>query len=128
MRINRMAIAALPLSAALLIAGCGPSGAGRDMPDPPEGAPPMIEGMVAYERACADCHESGKDGAPVTGDADAWRGRSSLWQAVLFEHAKAGYFDMPAKGNAGELSDEVVEAAAEYMLSLTHPDRPPDQD
>jgi cytochrome c5 len=49
-----------------------------------------------------------------------------MWQAVLFNHAKAGYLDMPEKGGAAELSDEAVEAAAEYMLSLTFPELPTD--
>jgi hypothetical protein len=35
-----------------------------------------------------------------------------MWQAVLFNHAKSGYLEMPEKGGAAELSDEAVEAAA----------------
>ena len=81
---------------------------------------------VAYEHACADCHETGKDGAPRTGDPASWADRSSLWEAVLFEHAEKGYFKMPAHGLDGRFSDEEVAAAAQYMLEITHPDRPRD--
>jgi len=84
-----------------------------------------IPGSEAYQLVCATCHETGKFGAPLTGDADAWSGRSPHWEAVLFEHAKGGYMDMPAKGGRTELSDRSVVAAAEYMLSITYPDRPP---
>jgi cytochrome c5 len=84
-----------------------------------------IPGVEAYQLVCASCHETGLNGAPMTGDTDAWSGRSSHWEAVLFEHAKGGYMDMPAKGGKTELSDRSVVAAAEYMLSITYPDRPP---
>ena len=88
--------------------------------------PVHVTPAIAYEHACADCHETGKDNAPRTGDPDAWAGRSALWEAVLFEHAQKGYFDMPAHGLDGRFSDEEVAAAAQYMLELTHPDRPRD--
>jgi cytochrome c5 len=86
----------------------------------------FVSPSVAYEHACADCHETGKNDAPRTGDPTAWADRSALWEAVLFEHAKKGYFDMPAHGLDGRFSDEEVAAAAEYMLEITHPDRPRD--
>ena len=88
--------------------------------------PVHVSPSVAYEHACADCHETGKDGAPRTGDPAAWADRSALWEAVLFEHAEKGFFKMPAHGLDGRFSDEEVAAAAQYMLELTHPDRPRD--
>lgn len=78
-----------------------------------------FSGADAYQLACAECHEEGLHGAPKTGDADAWAARSWLWEAVLFEHAKKGYNEMPAKGGYESLSDSLVEKAAEYMLSQT---------
>jgi cytochrome c5 len=88
--------------------------------------PSHVTPKVAYELACADCHEEGKDGAPRTGDPEAWAGRSSLWEAVLFEHAEKGYFDMPPHGLDGRFTDDEVALAAQYMLEITHPDRPRD--
>jgi cytochrome c5 len=82
----------------------------------------QIAGKEAYDQACARCHEEGLDGAPRTGDRDAWVGRSWLWEAVLFEHANAGYMAMPAKGGEEGLDDAEVEKAAEYMLTKTFPD------
>ena len=81
---------------------------------------------AACQQACADAHETGKNDAPRTGDPAAWADRSALWEAVLFEHAKKGYFDMPAHGLDGRFSDEEISAAAQYMLEITHPDRPRD--
>jgi cytochrome c5 len=90
---------------------------------PTAAAGDMLANQCAYERACAGCHDEGLNGAPAVDDREAWAGRSSLWVAVLEEHAKEGYLDMPARGGDPGLSDCEVAAATEYMLSLTHPDR-----
>jgi cytochrome c5 len=83
-------------------------------------------GRETYEMACASCHDGGKDGTPIKGDRDSWSDRSPLWSAVLIEHAKSGYLEMPTKGGQIQLSDRAVEAAGEYMLHETFPERPQD--
>lgn len=83
-------------------------------------------GEETYRAACASCHDTGDGGAPATGKREDWAGRSEMWQAVLFEHAKVGYLDMPGKGGEKELSDEAVEAATEYMMEQTFPELPTD--
>jgi cytochrome c5 len=83
-------------------------------------------GKATYDAACASCHETGEGGAPRTGRREDWSERSDMWQAVLFNHAKSGYLEMPGKGGQPELSDASVEAAAEYMLGLTYPELPQD--
>lgn len=102
---------------------------------PAKGAPstaePLLQGAALsgreiYAEFCAACHDSGTNGAPVTGNRDEWQNRSPLWQAVLIEHAKAGYLGMPAKGGSDELSELSVSHAVEYMLLTTFPDRLPD--
>ncbi|MCU0975405.1 MAG: c-type cytochrome [Steroidobacteraceae bacterium] len=96
-------------------------------PPPPERpAPPLSQelaeaGFAAYQRVCAECHETGTKGAPLTGRPEDWAGRSRLWQAVLFKHAEQGYLGMPARGGDDELTDREVQAAAEYMLAVTQP-------
>ena len=84
-------------------------------------------GYQAYTEYCAVCHETGMLGAPIVGDAAYWKGRSTLWQAVLMEHAKKGYYDMPARGGRSDVSDATIDAATEHMLSITFPDLPKDQ-
>jgi len=86
----------------------------------------LATGKKAYEQACASCHDEGLDGAPAIGDKEAWSDRSPLWSAVLFEHSKTGYLKMPARGDHEDLTDKSVEAAAEYMLSITYPELPLD--
>ena len=83
-------------------------------------------GRETYEKACASCHDAGKDGIPARGDRESWSERSPLWSAVLLEHAKNGYLGMPLKGGQAELSDREVEAAGEYMLSETFSELPRD--
>jgi len=83
-----------------------------------------LSGQQAYEQVCAACHEEGLEGAPKTGDKEAWAGRSWLWESVLFEHARSGFEEMPAKGGDETLDDDTVTKAAEYMMSLTYPDMP----
>ena len=120
----------LMLIALLLLAGCGEPGNGAASSAAGEvissdNGLVQLTGKQAYDQACAGCHEEGIDGAPKTGDRDAWAGRSWLWEAVLFEHAKDGYLTMPARGGEESLDDATVEMAAEYMLTLTFPDAPP---
>jgi len=85
-----------------------------------------IDGEAAYTEHCAGCHETGMLGAPREGQPQEWQGRSNLWQGVLMEHARTGYFEMPARGGNSQLPDEIVAAAAEYMLEQTFRDRPED--
>ena len=97
--------------------------------DEPQESPALaaaVDGEAAYVEHCAGCHETGMLGAPREGEQEDWEGRSTLWQAVLMEHAKTGFFNMPARGGKSELPDDVVNAAAEYMLEATFPDRPED--
>lgn len=125
------------LFAVALLAACGAddsSGTSSDAaaPEASEGMATAAErasvpnGIQAYEKTCAGCHEEGVNGAPRIGHPEDWSGRSSLWEAVLFEHAKQGFLNMPAKGGDATLADSDVARAAEYMLRSTFPDVPPD--
>lgn len=98
---------------AIVLCGCGPA---------PDSETAMLSGKQAYEKACARCHDDGLDNAPKIGDRDAWKDRSMLWQAVLFEHVKSGYLDMPAKGGSARLDDAAVARATEYLLTTTFPE------
>lgn len=116
------------LAVAALVVACGQSGDDQRpatslvVAPPPADDTVQLTGKQAYDQVCAHCHEEGVDGAPRTGDREAWANRSWLWEAVLFEHAKDGYMSMPAKGGEDVLHDATVEKAAEYMLTRTFPD------
>ena len=132
-RRQELRAAALLVTIAMLQAACGaredgtaagPGAAGAAQ----EPAASRLEGgRDAYERVCAECHDTGVDGAPVTGEPGDWTGRSELWQAVLFQHAERGYLAMPAQTDGeGRPDTRAVDAAAEYMLTQSHPGTPPD--
>jgi cytochrome c5 len=109
------------LACALLLAACAPTPPrpGQAEAPPPLRAEVTEAGFAAYQQVCAGCHETGKKGAPLTGQPEYWAGRSRLWQAVLFKHAEQGYLNMPARGGETSLTDREVQAAAEYMLAMT---------
>jgi cytochrome c5 len=86
----------------------------------------MEDGRESYQAACASCHDAGINDAPQTRNPQDWADRSNLWQGVLFEHAEKGYLKMPAKGGNKDVSAYDVDAAAEYMLTITHPEMPRD--
>jgi cytochrome c5 len=110
------------LMAALALVAC----ADTDKAVRADGHDTAINGEAAYQQSCARCHETGKHGAPRAGHPEDWEVRSSLWQAVLMEHAKKGFLDMPARGGNPELPDDVTNAAAQYMLEQTFPNLPKD--
>ena len=83
-------------------------------------------GRQAFNKHCSECHENPASGAPEAGKQTDWENRSELWEAVLLEHAKKGYLEMPARGGSEDASDYEVGAAAEYMLTITHPEMPHD--
>jgi len=109
------------LAVALLAGACGHTDPGT-LSQQQQTDSMWLTGKQAYEEICAGCHNEGVNGAPRTGDRDAWDGRSRLWEAVLTEHAKQGYGDMPARGGANILSDAETIKAADYMLTLTYPE------
>jgi len=111
----------LTISGLLVMAACSSNPATEPQP-----ATSNEVGRQAYSEYCAGCHETGMLGAPIVGDKAYWRERSPMWQAVLMEHAREGYYDMPAKGSRPEVSDDTIDRATEYMLEITFPDYPGD--
>ena len=114
------------LTATVFVTGLILSGCALHGEDGGKSVDQAVNGEAAFLEHCAGCHEEGMFGAPRIGQPQDWQSRSTLWQAVLMEHAKSGYFDMPARGGESDLPDEVVNAAAEYMLEQTFSDRPRD--
>ena len=70
-----------------------------------------------YEQICSACHKYGVSGAPKFGDAAAWAPRIATGKAALYTSAINGKGAMPAKGGLPSLSDEVIKATVDYMVS-----------
>lgn len=72
-------------------------------------------GREVYEYSCANCHDTGIDGAPGLGDRGAWTTRVPEWAVVLESHAVNGFIRMPPKGGYRHLRPEDVTAAVSFM-------------
>ncbi len=81
----------------------------------------LADGKQTYQQACAACHGTGVANSPKVGDKAAWKDRIAQGNAKLYEHAIKGFTGkggvMPAKGGRADLSDDVVKAAVDYMVS-----------
>jgi cytochrome c5 len=79
------------------------------------------DGPALYETVCKTCHLTGLVGSPKLGDRANWAPRIAQGKDTLYQHAIAGYTGtagvMPAKGGRTDLSDDLVKAGVDYMLS-----------
>ena len=77
-----------------------------------------VDGKATYQQICQVCHAAALMGAPKPGDKAAWAPRIAQGLPTLHEHANKGIRTMPAKGGNPSLSDDQVNAAVDYMVSL----------
>lgn len=79
------------------------------------------DGPGGYEQVCGACHLNGIGGAPRSDDRLAWAPRIAQGKETLYKHAIEGYTGksgvMPAKGGRTDLSDDLVKAAVDYMVT-----------
>lgn len=136
-------IAAIALSLALGLAGCGGEEEKLTLTDSQEQevadrlAPVgevVLEGDVAaaapvaiapaaprtgeevYSTKCFTCHGTGAAGAPKIGDAGAWSGRISQGIDTLYASAINGVRGMPPKGLCMDCSDDELKGAVDHMV------------
>lgn len=76
-----------------------------------------FSGKDLYAKRCQECHAKGKDGAPKTGDAQAWGVRIEKGMDGLIYSAVNGHNKMPSRGGLVTISDAEVRLAIEYMIS-----------
>ncbi|HKB53837.1 MAG TPA: c-type cytochrome [Ramlibacter sp.] len=74
---------------------------------------------------CAQCHESGTQGAPKIGDRAAWTPRLAKGLDALVASAVHGHGPMPARGGMPELSETDLRGAIVYMFNYGLPPVPP---
>ena len=90
------------------LVGCG---------EPGEPVAPQARTVeTLYWQSCASCHSSGRAGAPVAFNSEAWLARQeskSLW----FERVRDGYRGMPARGMCSDCTDEELNQLIIYISS-----------
>lgn len=119
-------IRSMAMAAALLATACSDDAETRGSAAPEPGpaviryaetanpADPRLAGI--YDRACRACHAVRATGAPLTGDAAAWRLRlESKGVDGLSAAVRTGVNAMPAMGLCPDCSDEDFRALINFM-------------
>lgn len=109
---GRVAVAGQDNSALAIVPAAGAVVAELAMP---------TDGPSVYQQVCGACHLNGIGGAPRSDDRAAWAPRIAQGNATLYKHAIEGFNGksgvMPAKGGRADLSDDLVKAAVDYMVT-----------
>lgn len=109
---GRVAVAGQDNSALAIVPAAGAVVAELSMP---------TDGPSVYQQVCGACHLNGIGGAPRSDDRAAWAPRIAQGNATLYKHAIEGFNGksgvMPAKGGRADLSDDLVKAAVDYMVT-----------
>ena len=79
----------------------------------------LARGRVIFADKCMYCHESGRKGAPVLGDAEDWSERLNQPLDTMIGHAIMGHGKMPARGDR-DISDQDVATAVAYVVYRAH--------
>lgn len=78
-------------------------------------------GEEIVKAKCAECHATGKHGAPRIDDRAAWVPRLQKGMDAIVAAARQGHGDMPARGGRADLSDEEFRAAVTYLFNPGYP-------
>ena len=82
---------------------------------PSEAAGPRTAQDI-YNTYCMACHATGAAGAPIKGNADAWKPRIAQGNETLIKHAIAGFNAMPARGTCGDCTDEELASTVDFII------------
>lgn len=74
-------------------------------------------GEQVVATVCANCHATGKDGAPRIGDAKAWQARSKRGLSSLTASAIQGVRKMPPHGGSPDVNDVELKRAITFMVN-----------
>lgn len=77
----------------------------------------MADGAATYKQTCMACHATGVANAPKLEDKAAWKPRIAQGMDALYTSVLKGKGAMPPKAGRADLSDDVLKAAVDYMVS-----------
>lgn len=81
-------------------------------------------GKNVYNKNCAVCHDSSRDGSPRLGFLCAWHKRIDQGEPTLVQNAIDGIGLMPPRGENPGLTDEAIIEAVRYMMYRARLDIP----
>ena len=68
-----------------------------------------------WQRSCRNCHVVRDSGAPLAGDAAAWKPRLAQGMDLLTQHAMQGFKNMPARGLCPDCTEADFRALIAFM-------------
>jgi cytochrome c5 len=74
-------------------------------------------GETVVATVCANCHATGRDGAPRIGDSKAWEARSKRGLSSLTDSALQGVRKMPPHGGQLDVTDVEIKRAITFMVN-----------
>jgi cytochrome c5 len=102
---------------ALALAACG-QGAPAITPAQSAALVPADARLAGlYEASCKTCHTIAGSGAPLSGDAAAWKPRLKQGTPTLVAHAVQGFKAMPAGGQCAACTAQDFEALIAFMAT-----------
>lgn len=76
------------------------------------------DGKAVYDKFCYQCHRTGVDDAPKTGNKADWAPRLAQGMATMYKSVIEGKGSMDPRLNRPELTDEEIKASVDYLASL----------
>jgi len=90
--------------------------------DVPVAKPAVVEntgprsGEDIYKASCSACHATDAIGAPMFGNAEAWKDRIAKGEQTLIDNAINGINAMPPMGTCATCSKEEIANTVKYMV------------
>ncbi len=81
------------------------------------GAALAADGKAVYDKTCSVCHASGVANAPKFADKAAWAPRAATGKDALLASVLKGKGAMPPRAGNGELKDDELKAAIDFMVA-----------
>ena len=107
--------------AALLLAGCDPTGDETAVSPPPidpeRSETDRSRTLEQWSRSCVLCHADGTGGAPRTGHPEEWAPRLAQGMDVLLAHSIEGYRNMPPLGYCMDCTRDDFRALIVFMTN-----------
>ncbi len=89
--------------------------AGCSTTKPEDQKPDYARGSQVFNGFCAECHLNPENEAPQLDESDDWDLRTHQWVAVMQDHVKSGFLEMPPKGGHPELTSQNISDVLYFM-------------
>lgn len=99
---------------AVMVAACSDGGSGASSAAL-DAKPEDARLAEIYSQSCRSCHAAPASGAPLTGDAGAWKPRLDKGMETLVRNTVEGYKGMPPLGSCSDCTRDDFRALIRFM-------------